>query len=119
MRREKDKQEKEKSLSMPKDNASKLISRKLGRSNSKRKLLPLPSKPESRERTTCTKSRNKSKSNFKRERLKKIESKHSSTTPTRLEDRFQITRISRSKKDSTTWKRAERLERKSIWRETR
>ena len=60
-RRVRDKQEKEKSLSKPRDKEFKLILRKLDRSNSKRKLLLWLSRLELKERTTCIKSKNKSK----------------------------------------------------------
>ena len=57
----KDKQEKEKSSNKLRDKEFKLILRKLDRSNSKRKLLLWLNKLEWRERTTCIKSKNKSK----------------------------------------------------------
>ena len=86
-KRERDRLGKEKSLSRQRELESKPISRKLDRSNSKRKPLPLLSKPESREKTTCIKFKNKSKLNFKRERLRRIESKPSSITLSRSEVR--------------------------------
>ena len=83
--------EKEKSLSRPRDNAFKLTWRKLDRSNSKKKLLPWLSKQESKERTTCTRFRNKSRLNFKKERLKRIENRLLSTILTKLEARLMLT----------------------------
>lgn len=118
-RRARDRPEKEKSSSRQRGWESKLTSKKLDKSNSLRRLLPLLSRLASKEKTTCTRSRSKSRSSCKRGRSKKIESKPSSNTLTRSDPRFRITKILRSKIDWTTWKREERLERKSIWRETR
>jgi len=115
-RRVRDKHVKEKSLSKQRDKEFKPISRRPDRSNSKRKLLLWLNKLESRERTTCIKSKNKSKLSSKRERLRRIESKPLSTTLTRLEDKLVTMRTSRNKRDLTTLKRVEELERKSIWR---
>merc|ERR1711934_923766 len=74
---------------------------------------------ELKERTTCIKFRNKNKLNFKKEKWRRTESRQLLTTPKRLEVRSQPTRILKSKIDWTTWKREEKSERKSIWRETR
>ena len=111
--------EKEKSSSKPKGKEFKLTSRKPDKSNSRRKLLPWLNRLEWREKTTCTKSRNKSKLNSKRERLRRIESKPLLTILKRLEARLAPTRKSRNKKDWTSWNKAERSERKSTWREKR
>ena len=54
--------------------------------------------------------------NFKREKLRKIESKHLSITLTRSEVKLLPTKTSKSKKDWTTWRKAERSEKKSIWK---
>ncbi len=60
-RRVRDKHVKEKSSNKPRDKEFKLIWRKPDKNNSKRKLQLWLSKQELKERTTCTKSRNKSK----------------------------------------------------------
>jgi len=72
-----------------------------------------------KERTTCIKSRSKNKLNSKREKWKRTESRQLSTTPARSEVRSQTMRILRNKIDWTIWKREEKSERKSIWREIR
>ena len=115
MRRARDKPEKEKSLKMPRESEFKLILRRLDRGNSRRKLLPSLSKLESREKTTCIKSKNKNKLSCKREKSRKIESKHSLIILIKSEDKLLKTRILRSKKDWITWKKAEKLEKKSTW----
>lgn len=51
--------------------------------------------------------------------MKRTESRPLSTTPTKSEVKSRLMRMLRSKIDLTTSRKAEKLERKSIWRETR
>ena len=85
--------EKEKSSSKPKDSASRPTSRRPDKSNSRRRLLPWLSRPEWNERTTCTRSRNRSRSNCRRERSRRTESRPSLITRTRSEARLLPTKI--------------------------
>ena len=75
LKKVRDKPEKEKSSSRPRDNASKLIWRKLVKSNSKRKLQLWLSRLVWKEKTTCTRFRSKSKLSCRRERLRRIENR--------------------------------------------
>lgn len=119
LRRVRDRPEKEKSLNRPRGKESKPILKKQDKNNSKKKPLPWPSKLASREKTTCTRSKNKNRSSCKKGKSKKIENKRSLNILTRSEVRLLITKISRSRIDWTTWRKAEKWERKSTWRETR
>ena len=116
-KREKDKLEKEKSSNRPRDSVSRLTSRRQDKSSSRRKPLPQPSRLEQKERTTCTRFRSRSKSSCRKEKSKRIESRHSLITLIRSGLRLQPTKISKSKIDLTSWKKAERLEKKSTMRE--
>ena len=60
--------EKEKSSRPLRDKEFRLIWRSLDKSNSKKKLLLWLNRLELKERTTCIKSRSKSRSNFRKER---------------------------------------------------
>ena len=118
-RRERDKPEKEKSLNRPRGRESKLTSKRLDKSNSLKRLLPLPSRLAWREKTICTRSKNKNRSSCKKGKSKKIESKLSSIIQARSEPRLRPTKIFQSKIDLTTWKKVEKSERKLTWREIR
>ena len=118
-KRARDKPEKEKSSSKPRDSEFRLTLRRPGKSNSRKRQWPWPSRLASKERTTCTRSRNKSRSSCRRERSRRTGSRHSLTTPIRLGRRLPTTMTSRSRIDSISWRRAERSERKSTWREKR
>ena len=118
-RRVNDKLEKEKDSSKLRKRESKLTLKKPDRSNSRRKLLLLLNRLELKERTTCIKSKNKNKLSFKKGRLRRIESKHLSTTRRKSEDKFQPMRSSRSRTDLITWKKVERSEKKWTRKETR
>ena len=119
LKRAKEWLEKEKSSNKPRDKESKPTSNWPDKSNSKRRLKLWLSRLEWREKTTCIRSRNKSRSSSRKERSRRTESRPSSITLPRSEPRLESTKISRNKKDWTSWSKAERCGRKSTRREIR